>query len=672
MSFLQPWLLVALPLLFLPLIIHLINQWRYQTKRWGAMMFLLAANRMSRGYAKLRQWLILAMRMLAIAGLIFAIARPLASGWLGLSSGSRPDATIVILDRSPSMLQQGPVGNQSKLESGCRQLRDALTTIGSNRWVLIDSAAKKPREFERVEQLFDAPETAGTSATADLPAMLTATIDYLKVNRPGATDVWICSDLKQADWGSSNQQWTAIRDSFKQFAQPVRIHLVAFPQPATGNRSVRILDAHREKVNTQAQLVLSLAVSRDNAADPAEKVPLEIDIGGVRSQVEVELTGGATDLKDYRIPLESLQTKGWGRVTLPADSNLADNQFYFVFDEIPPRQTVLVSQSDASTATLALAAGISPDPKQVASVQRVSLDDIAQIQWEKAGLLLWQGPLPSGPSAEDVLAFIKRGGRAIFFPPDIEGSAGSGPAWGENSPSFLNCKWMQWTTPDKPTVIKSWRGDEDILAASRSGAALPVGQLQFQGYATIAGEGVALASFSEGAPWMMRVPTDQGAAYFCTASLDPKQSNVARNGIVIYAMLQRALDAGMTALGNASVATAGDSVDLGDAQAWVRLAGDSEALSTEFAYHSGVYQVGERLLALNRSSSEDRAEMLNGEKVNELFEGLDFSRVDSEAGMIGAIVQEIWRLFLVVMIIALITEAALCVPKLNRARGVTA
>ena len=31
-------------------------------------MFLLAANRMSRGYARLRQWLIMAMRMAAIAG----------------------------------------------------------------------------------------------------------------------------------------------------------------------------------------------------------------------------------------------------------------------------------------------------------------------------------------------------------------------------------------------------------------------------------------------------------------------------------------------------------------------------------------------------------------------------------------------------------------------------
>ncbi len=91
----------------LPIIIHLINQRRYQTVRWAAMMFLLAANRMSRGYARIRQWLILAARMLAIAGLAFVIGRPLAGGWLGLTAGGRADATILILDRSPSMQQAG-------------------------------------------------------------------------------------------------------------------------------------------------------------------------------------------------------------------------------------------------------------------------------------------------------------------------------------------------------------------------------------------------------------------------------------------------------------------------------------------------------------------------------------------------------------------------------------
>ncbi|MGH9676658.1 MAG: BatA domain-containing protein, partial [Candidatus Acidiferrum sp.] len=49
MTFLQPILLAALPLVALPIIIHLINQRRFQSIRWAGMMFLLAANRMSRG-----------------------------------------------------------------------------------------------------------------------------------------------------------------------------------------------------------------------------------------------------------------------------------------------------------------------------------------------------------------------------------------------------------------------------------------------------------------------------------------------------------------------------------------------------------------------------------------------------------------------------------------------
>ena len=108
MSFLQPAMLLALPVIALPIVIHLINQRRFQTVHWAAMHFLLAANRMSRGYARLRQWLILAARTLAVAGLIFAISRPLSSGWLGLAGGGRVDTAIILLYRSPSMYQFGP------------------------------------------------------------------------------------------------------------------------------------------------------------------------------------------------------------------------------------------------------------------------------------------------------------------------------------------------------------------------------------------------------------------------------------------------------------------------------------------------------------------------------------------------------------------------------------
>ena len=83
MTFLNPIWLLALPLIALPILIHLLNQRRHRTINWGAMQFLLFGKRMSRGMARLRQVLIMGARMLAIAGLIFAICRPLSSGWIG-------------------------------------------------------------------------------------------------------------------------------------------------------------------------------------------------------------------------------------------------------------------------------------------------------------------------------------------------------------------------------------------------------------------------------------------------------------------------------------------------------------------------------------------------------------------------------------------------------------
>jgi hypothetical protein len=82
MSFLQPLLLFGLPLVGLPLLIHLINRWRHKSLPWGAMMFLLDARRMNRGMARLRFWLIMSMRMLAIAVLFLAWrARLRRAGW---------------------------------------------------------------------------------------------------------------------------------------------------------------------------------------------------------------------------------------------------------------------------------------------------------------------------------------------------------------------------------------------------------------------------------------------------------------------------------------------------------------------------------------------------------------------------------------------------------------
>ena len=83
MSFLQPWMLFGLPLVALPVVIHLVHRNRHQSVRWAAMRFLVEANRMDRGMARLRHYLILLARMVAVAALLVAASRPLLSGTIG-------------------------------------------------------------------------------------------------------------------------------------------------------------------------------------------------------------------------------------------------------------------------------------------------------------------------------------------------------------------------------------------------------------------------------------------------------------------------------------------------------------------------------------------------------------------------------------------------------------
>ncbi len=52
MTFLQPLILWGLPLVLLPVIIHLINRMRHRPRQWAAMQFLLAATRSSTSHGK--------------------------------------------------------------------------------------------------------------------------------------------------------------------------------------------------------------------------------------------------------------------------------------------------------------------------------------------------------------------------------------------------------------------------------------------------------------------------------------------------------------------------------------------------------------------------------------------------------------------------------------------
>ncbi len=652
MSFLQPWLLIALPLISLPIIIHLVNQRRFQTVRWGAMMFLLAANKMSRGYARIRQWLILAARVLAVAGLILAMSRPLASGILGWTAGSQSDATIVLIDRSPSMHQIGANQNLSKLETGCQQLANTLETFGVQRCVVIDSGSLKPQEVSSVKWLRDAPELSATDATADIPAMLESALQYIRVNRLGRTNLWICSDVRLNDWQAESGRWKVLREAFQALPQPVSIHLLAYSEAAPNNLSVRVTEAKRIINETGADLSLSLVVERQSSsAAPSVSVPLQFEVDGARSELAIELEGERFELKDHRIPLSMQQVQGYGVVSLPADENPSDNRFYFLYDEAKPRETLVVTEDPTLMNPVLLASQIAPSSDVTNVAEVVQPSDWERGDWEHLALVVWQGPLPTAAGMQKLQSYVDRGGTVILF-----------PAKTMSNEQAFGIQWQEWEELTEPLMIQSWRGDQDLFAQTQSGSALPVGELRVQGYATWQGETVHLATMANEQPFMARAVTPRGAVYLCATLPESNASNLAENGIVLYVLLQRALEQGAKSLAQGEQLEAGK-ITREQTQSWLRVAGETKALSHEQHVQAGVYREGERWFAMNRSTDEDRALPLDDERVAGLFAGLEFSRVEDQAGAIRSLVNEVWRFFLIAMLIALISEAALCLPR---------
>ena len=207
-----------------------------------------------------------------------------------------------------------------------------------------------------------------------------------------------------------------------------------------------------------------------------------------------------------------------------------------------------------------------------------------------------------------------------------------------------------------------------MLAHTASGQPLPVGQLRVKKTCGLSGEVTPLAVLQGGSPLLARVTTSRGAAYFCATTPAPGDSSLATGGIVFYVMVQRALASGAAALLNTRQLTAGEAPP-DDPTTWKRVAGAQQALSTDFPFHGGIYLDGERLLAVNRAAGEATAPVLADSRVSELFKGLDYARVDDSAGSIGSLIQEVWRMFLVAMMVAMVAEAALCLPRVARPGG---
>jgi len=719
MGFLQPWILFALPLAIIPIAIHLANQWRYQTKPWAAMMFLLRAKTMHRGFDRLRQWIILSLRVAAVIGVVLAVSRPISSGVVAWIAGGDLDTIIVLMDCSPTMSATGPDADLSKHQTAIKQLRNSLSMFNASKWVMVDSNSLKATQFASSQSLLSSPAIQTSDTPCDWPAMLESALSYLDIEKPAQAHVWIVSDLQASNFSPSSPRWESIRDRLIAQRATVKITSIEYPDPPRSNYAIHVTDARWERRSNQRptdsrvgmDLYLSIVIESTLHIDSAStidsrSIPVSIAWQGNEIQASVDVSSGRGELKDYRVgsldeakrslDSDSAQESGtvslqtWGSVRLPLDGNLADNEDFFAADLQPIARTIVVCDRSANVLPVILAAESPADPSIQSEVVVVPPSSFDPQSLDGIAFLVWQSASPDPTTAKAIYEFVNRGGSLWMFPPEqINGpSVSSAPQIPEatrikldDEPNkLLEISWDEWNNLPEPISPTTWRSDVGLLRATQSGASLEVGELRVKKLATILGKLTAVASFADGRVLIAALGVSS-TEFIVWATLPvlpfSAMASSADNqaGVVLYVTVQRAIESGIRNLSSIvnTWATAENSSSenlrfarLPRSQKWEPIITTEGFLSNQMTNHAGVFRAGAKIVAIHRPRLEDNAKMLEIGDWNRLFEGVAIKRLSEQTGSSNDLQSEAWRGFMVLLICAMLGEAAMSLPKMKQ------
>ena len=272
MSFLfQSLLAIGLPLIGIPLLIHLINLRRHRRIRWAAMEFLLASQKRNKKWIVLKQLLLLLLRTAVVAVVVFMLAGPvIRSGWAGMF-GRGVTHHLILLDDSYSMADHWD--ETSALEEAKRAVSSVIEQArlqSGNQLVTL-------LRFSEAKRL-----AAGAGPAIDrrpLDGELAAEFEQLLANmQPSETDAGPVEALQAA---TRLPAPTAAETRLAYFISDFRR-----PQWEEGAQLRQLMGRLRERVS-KLQLVQSVSQTRPNLAISALAPESGIRAAGVETWMEV-------------------------------------------------------------------------------------------------------------------------------------------------------------------------------------------------------------------------------------------------------------------------------------------------------------------------------------------------------------------------------------------------
>ncbi|MBC8350751.1 MAG: BatA domain-containing protein [Planctomycetes bacterium] len=296
MTFVHQALTWGFLLALVPLLIHLINLMRRRRVQWAAMDFLMRSYKKHRRWIWLKQFLLLMMRMAAIALVVAMLAQWITQRqWLALF-GSTTTHHFILLDDSYSMAEQ--TGGASAFDRAKQAIGDMatqamgqdsqqkFTVIRFSRAAAIVDRDADDADVTQITDLnavivdsnFDViieEERRGMEVTelaaGPRQAMLVLN-DLLDQNQDENNIVYVLSDFREKEWGSPRELLSLLQDADDNSTD---IHFVGCIEKQQAN--LTLTDVQPEPGTRAAGVPLFVNISvRNNGDEPARKVQVKI------------------------------------------------------------------------------------------------------------------------------------------------------------------------------------------------------------------------------------------------------------------------------------------------------------------------------------------------------------------------------------------------------------
>ena len=519
----------------LPLIIHLLNRERARRLVFSTIRFIKMSHQANVQRHRLKQLLLLLMRILILALLGLAFARPFFANTpatTGVTGGLRN--IVIILDTSYSM---GYLDTFNRAKKAVIELADDLQSTDTSALIFTDNRAKVVKPLDTEHRQIQSAVTGAqlTNHTTDYLDAIQSADEILGEAEIGRKQIYFVSDLQRVGWES-------FVDTDK-LSPDVEIAFIDVSAKELSNLAITGVSVPQVVLDEQkpVQVVVRVQNFGEQAVE-ALPVKLFIDDNNVgTATLDIEPNDVMDALFPVRFRTEKIYT---GYAALPGDHLEIDNKRYFRLQSLKSIKVHCVNgepgRRDYESETFFLEAALQPG-NQIVPIdltQSSQLPNTSEISKYDVIILANVEKLTGG-AAQSLKTFVGAGGGLIITAGDRLDLEAYRSALDAGEEPLMPCNFVQPVGDaldrDQFSVLATLDYDHPIFHPFKDPNHGDFGRGRFYRYiqAVPLKDSTVLASFDDGSPALFEKVYGNGRVLCFTSTIDREWTDLPIHGIYL-------------------------------------------------------------------------------------------------------------------------------------------